>query len=505
MQPRKACQPILTASVVRQTAEQCQLNVCERNALAVSGTESASEGHAARRTRLPGVLVPLRHRDYRLLAVGSLVSYLGDGFFLVAIALQVLAITGNSTLAVGAVGATWAGSAALVYLIGGWAGDRFARRRIMVSADIVRGVAVGLMGLLGATGALQLWHVIVVGLVIGSGNAFFNPAANAIVPELLPSEDLPRANAFRSTASSTMLNLAGPALGGFVVAATQPATAFLIDSATFFFSAALLSLIQVKPREPESGLESGPETARTGLVAEVREGLAYVRTHSWCWAYIVGIGVSLLLWAGPLQVLLPLILKVNLGLGEEGAARLLGLIFASSGLGSMVAATLIGQRRDLPRRFVTLMYIAEAVAILTVGVYGVMEAGWQGVAAAFVAGGLFAVGEIHWETMVQRLVPGRLLSRVGSVQRLVSTGLFPVGLVVAGLLGAVVDPQQVVLAAAVLGAGAILALLLVPGVRNPENQPEARAPGEPERPASTVSELPPAPDQPILPFPQPRP
>ncbi|MGH8907233.1 MAG: MFS transporter [Egibacteraceae bacterium] len=439
----------------------------------MSGTESPREPFEARGRRLPGILKPLRHRDYRLLAVGSVMSLLGDGFLAVAIALQVLAITEDSTAAVGVVGAVWAGSSALSYLIGGWAGDRFERRRIMISADVVRGVVVGLMGVLGAVGALNLWHMLAVGVVVGFGNAFFNPAANAIVADLLPSEDLPQANAFWTAANSAMLRLAGPVLGGFVVATTGPAIAFLIDSATFFFSAAMLSLVQTKLREDVLN-GAGPR-----LIENVREGMGFVRTHSWCWAYIVGIGLSLLAWSGPVQALLPIILKADmgLGLGQEGAARVLGLIFASGGLGMMAMSAAVGQRDDLPRRFVMIMYVAQALAILTVGVYGLMTAAWQGMIAAFVAGGLFVIGSIYWNTMLQRLVPDGLRSRVFSVGSLVSFGLLPASWVVAGILGTVADPQVVIRGATALGSVAMLALLLVPGVRNPESLPEARAGG----------------------------
>jgi DHA3 family tetracycline resistance protein-like MFS transporter len=420
----------------------------------------------------------LRHRDYRLLAIGSLASLLGDGFFLVAIALQVYAISRDRPVAFGIVGAAWTGSAALTYLIGGWAGDRFERRRIMLSADIVRGVAVGLMGLLGVAGALRLWQVLLVGVVIGSGNAFFNPAANAILPDLLPLEDLPKANAFFEVARPAMRQFAGPALAGLIIAATMPATAFLVDSATFFLSAAMLLLIRARPSQPRR------DQARPSLVAEVGEGLSYVRTHSWCWAYIFGIGLSLFAYNGPVEVLLPLILKNRLGLGEHGAAALLGLILASGGLGSIVASVTISERKTLPRRFVTIMYVAEAVGILALGVYGVMTQAWQGMIAALVANGLFAVGRIYWPTMLQRLVPDGLRSRVFSVDLLVSFGLLPASFVVAGALGAAVtDPREVILGAAALGSVVMLVLLWVPGVRDPERllgPPATGLPGGPE-------------------------
>lgn len=428
-----------------------------------------SPGTSAR-SRIPGFLMPMRHRDYRLLAVGSLVSLFGDGFFLVAIVLQVLAISNNNPAAMGWVGIAWSASAVLTYLIGGWASDRFERRVVMIVADLVRAAVIGLIGLLGVTGQLELWHVIVLGAMFGSGNAFFNPASTAIVPDLLPSEDLPRANAFLGVARPAMLRLAGPALGGLVVAATMPAVAFLVDSATFLFSASMLALIRTQP-----AATSAEEGSRS-LLANVREGLSFVRTRSWCWAYLLGLGLSLLAWYGPVETLLPYILKINLGLEQAGAAKQLGLILAFGGLGSLLASVVVGQREDLPRRFVVIMYVAEAMAILALAVYGIASQSWQMMIASFVAHGLFAVGQIYWTTMLQRLVPRGLLGRVSSVDWLISIGLIPVSFAVAGTLAQWVDPRHIIVTAALAGSSMMLMLLWVPGVRGPESAPEARAP-----------------------------
>ncbi len=452
----------------------------------MSGTGPADRDRRASPRRMPGVLMPLRHRDYRLLAGGSLVSMLGDGFFHVALALQVYAITRNSTSAMGAVGIAWSGSAVATYLLGGWAGDRFERRRIMVTADVVRAVALGLIGVLALSGSLALWHLLVLGAVVGSGNAFFNPAANAIVPDLLPSEDLPRANAFWQVGGPTMQRFVGPALGGIVIGVSEPGWAFLVDAATFVFSACMLSIIRPSPRAMQPDREPG------SVVTHIGEGLRFVRSHSWCWVYMVVIGLTVLVGAGTVEVLLPIILKVNLGLGENEAARYLGFILAGGGLGSIAVSIVVGQRKDLPHRFVTIMYVVAAVGTLALGVYGIMTEAWLGIVAALVSGGLYAVALIYWGTMLQRLVPRELLSRVFSVDLMVSLGFAPIGFIVVGSLGALVDPQTIVRVGAVVASAAILGLMLVPGTRGFERLSVAPAPSEPDPP---VAEFPTVPSQ----------
>ncbi|MGH8900286.1 MAG: MFS transporter [Egibacteraceae bacterium] len=410
----------------------------------------------------------MRHRDYRLLAIGWSASQLGDGFFVVAIVLQVLAISDNNPSAMGLVGLAWFGSAAVISLVGGCVSDRFERRRVMIAADLVRATAIGLMGLLGVTGRLELWHVFVLGMCCGVGNGFSKPASTAIVPDLLPSEDLPKANAFLGFANPAMTRLAGPALGGFVIAASgKPGVALLLDAATFLVAAGLLALIRVRPVADTGKRASG------NFVADVREGLSFVRAHPWCWAHILGLGLAMLSWYGPVQVLLPYLLKVGpelggLGLGEAGAARQLGLILAFGGLGSMVVSAVVGERRDLPRRFVTIMFVVEGVGVLALGVYGLMVWPWQAMIAGAVANGLFAVGLIYWTTMLQRLVPRELLGRVGSVDWLVSTALGLGSFALVGVLSRVFPPQSIIFAGSLVGAAAIVLFLRVPGVRDPE-------------------------------------
>lgn len=398
------------------------------------------------------------------MAIASLVSLLGDGFFLVAIALQVYAIDPRP-VAMSMVGIAWTGSALLCLLVGGWASDHYARRRIMIAADLVRAAAIGTLGLLSIAGVLQLWHMLVLGAVFGGANAFFNPASTAVVPDLLPAEDLPRANAFLGVAKPAMIRLAGPATGGLLVAATGPGSAFLFDAGTFVVSAALLvAMRSANTPAHESDARSLAQTRR-----DVVEGMRFVRSHAWCWAWLVGAAASLLLYYGPLEVLLPYVLAVELGFGEAGAATRLALIFSAGGLGSILVSILVGQK-NLPRRFMTWMYIAEAAGIAAIAVYGLTPLLWPMVAASFFLNGMFAFTEIGWLTTLQRLVPGRLLGRVSSLDWLTSIGLMPLSFALAGPVAQVVGARLTLVVAGAAGSIVLLALLIVPGARDPEKQ-----------------------------------
>ena len=107
--------------------------------------------------------------------------------------------------------------------------------------------AIGLMGVLSIAGLLELWHVIALIAFVGLGDAFFNPASSAIVPTLLPDEELPQANALMAFIRPTMIRLVGPAVGGFVVAVAGAGSAFVIDAGTFVVSAAAIGAIATRP------------------------------------------------------------------------------------------------------------------------------------------------------------------------------------------------------------------------------------------------------------------
>ncbi len=162
------------------------------------------------RLRAVRLFQPLVRRDFALLTTGSVVSLLGDGFFSIALAWQVYEIS-NVPTALSIVGVAWTVPLIAFLLLGGVFTDRYDRRRLMIGADIIRAAAIGLLGILSLYGVIELWHVIVLIAFVGLGDAFFNPAATAIVPDLLPDELLPQANALNGLIRPLTIRLIGPA------------------------------------------------------------------------------------------------------------------------------------------------------------------------------------------------------------------------------------------------------------------------------------------------------
>jgi MFS family permease len=166
----------------------------------------------------------LRIRDFALLWAGMSISLVGDGVYFVALAWQVYDLSDSPT-ALSVVGLAWTLPLALFVLLGGVVTDRVERRRVMIAADLVRALAVAVIGILSLTGAIELWHLIVMAAVFGTGDAFFGPAFTSIVPQIVPRELLLQANALDQFVRPLGFMLLGPALGGWIVATFGPGEA----------------------------------------------------------------------------------------------------------------------------------------------------------------------------------------------------------------------------------------------------------------------------------------
>ena len=413
-----------------------------------------------RRIRL---LEPLRERDFALLTAGWVVSLLGDGFFSVALAWQVYDIS-NVPTALSIVGVAWTLPLIFFILLGGVFSDRYDRRWMMIGADLVRAVAIGLLGILSIAGVIELWHVVALIAFVGLGDAFFNPASTAIVPDLVREEQLPQANALQGLVRPLMVRLIGPALGGITVAGLGPGVAFVVDASSFLVSSVAILLIATRPSRTvvAHGLRQ--------TIAEVGEGLAFVRRNPWCWATLLSAMFSLLVFIGPVQVLLPYLVKNRLGLGPEA----LGAIFAVSGVGAIGAAIAVGQL-GLPRRRITIMYVVWSGGVALFAGYGLMTSLWQAFIIGLGTAALFEVGQIIWITLLQTLVPRELLGRVSSLDWLVSTGLVPLSFALTGPVAALLGPGPTMIVAGLLGSVLMGVLLFVPGVRDPERRDLAPA------------------------------
>jgi MFS family permease len=401
------------------------------------------------------MLRALRHRDFRLLWVGQSVSLVGDGIYFVAIAWLVYDIS-NQPSALAIVGVAWTLPMVAGLLVAGVMSDRFERRRLIVIADLIRCAAIGTIGALVLADLIELWHVIGLVVIYGFGQALFQPAFTAIVPEVVPREELLQANSLRELMEPLGIRFAGPALGGALIALFGVGTAFVVDAATFAVSA--IAVVGIKRRPP-------PREARGSLRRDLAEGYAYVRAHVWLWGTLVGAALFLLVTYGPFEVLLPYIIRNDL----DGDAATFGTVLACGGAGSMVAA-LVLSRTGLPRRNVTAMWTAWSVGIVLDIGFAIAGAAWQMCLIAIVSFACGTFGLIIWNTLMTTLVPPEMLGRVSSFDWFVSIGLTPLSFAITGPVAELLGARTTLAVAGALGL-TTLGFLFLPGMRDPEREP----------------------------------
>jgi hypothetical protein len=401
------------------------------------------------------MLRTLRHREFRLLWAGQAISMVGDGVYFVALPWQVYEIS-NAPTALAVVGVAWTLPMVLALLAAGVASDRLDRRSVLIAGDLLRLVALAAIAALSIADVIELWHLLALTAVYGLGEALFQPTFTAIVPQVVPQDDLLQANALQGFVRPLSIRFIGPALGGVTIEALGIGAAFALDAGTFAVSVLALALISRKP--PAAGTERVP------VREDLAEGWRYVRAHAWLWATLVSVGLSLLASYGPLEVLLPYVIKNDLELGADT----FGFVLGAGGLGSIAAALVVG-RRGMPRRAVTLMYAGWTVTSLLTSAFALATNAGQMYLIAFIAFGAAAVGNIVWNTLVQTLVPGELLGRVSSFDWFVSIGLIPVSFAITGPIAELIGVDATLIGAGVLGTiGMTVLFFAVPAVRDPE-------------------------------------
>ena len=227
-------------------------------------------------------------------------------------------------------------------------------------------------------------------------------------------------------------------------------TAFAVDSASFALSAAMV--LATSSREPNRG-EGG------SVAGDLRQGSPSCARNAWLWGTLVSAAIAYLLFLGPVEVLLPYVVKNSL----HGSAAELGLVFAAGGLGSVGAALVDEPRRSAAAQHHRDLRHLDAGHVAVAG-YGLASSVWQLMLASFAFNALETAGTIVWMTLKQREVPAAMLGRVSSLDWLISIGLLPISFALTGPVAAAVGAQTALVAAGAAGAVVTVSALFLPGM-----------------------------------------
>lgn len=382
--------------------------------------------------RWPRLLIPLRHRDFRLLWTGQTVSSFGNHVQGIAMPFQLLAL-GASPLQLGIAVAVDTLSSVAFLLVGGAVADRVARRTLIIASDLVGGCVVAVVALLSASNQLRIEHIYLARVVLGAADAFLRPAYTAIIADLVPGDVLRAGNAARLLGRS-LARIAGPAVGGVAVALGGPALAFGINALTFVFSFATLMLANPARRVLASSVS---------LLRDIREGFKYVFSVRWLWTTTLYFMVVNFAYAGQSGVMTPLLVRDVLA----GNAETFGVIMSAYGVGTILASIVIAQlaiRR--PGKVMFAFELVAGVAVLAIGLLPIFPA--VVVLMALTGIGL-ASSTVIWEALLQRHVPEQMLGRVASIDLLGNSFINPIAPIAAAALVGSIGPSSTFVVAGV--------------------------------------------------------
>jgi MFS family permease len=404
----------------------------------------------------------LRERGFRRLFLARASSLLGDGLVGVALAFAVLEVDG-SPAALGIVLAARTVPFAALLLVGGVVADRLPRQRLMVAADLLRAFAQGLTAILLIAGTAELWELAALSALAGVGQAFFIPASTGLITQTVPRGQLQEANALLALTQST-LAVGGPVIAGILVATTGPGEALAVDAATFLVSAWFLAGLSLDL--PPS---SRPAAA---FLHDLRDGWREFRSRTWLWVDGLFSALGNMLVGAPTQVLGPVIAARELG-GAAAWATIAAGMGAGAVLGGL-AALQLRPARPLVTGVSALIFFGLPAALLAIPAPTLVIA--AGAVLSFAGLALF---NTLFETTLQREVPAEALSRVASIDWMLSLGLAPIGYALVGPVSDTLGEQETLAAASIYAVVSTLVVLAVPSVRavrRPEDEAPATTP-----------------------------
>ncbi|HXT93091.1 MAG TPA: MFS transporter [Trebonia sp.] len=350
---------------------------------------------------------PLRDRNFRLLFTGRVVDQLGDAVSPAALTLAIVIAT-RSTAGLAVVLVCALLPKVTLLPVGGVVADRLGPRPVAMAAAVVSGVAQLAIGLLLLAGHVDFLLIAIAAAVKGAASAFDTPATLPLVAGTTEGDGRQAANALMGIAGSAT-NLAGPALAGVLLFTVGAGWAFVLDAATFGFSAGTLALIKVRR----------VHVPRKSLRADLAAGWTEVRSRTWYWTSLIGHAT----WnfaAGLLATTGPLIAVTELG----GKSVWLAALEASA-VGYLAGAFIAG--RTKVSRAILVGNIALMSYAVPLVLFAIAAPAWLVVVAYGLAMACLGFLNPVWETAVQQEVPAEVLARVSAYDWLVSLGAMPLG------------------------------------------------------------------------------
>jgi predicted MFS family arabinose efflux permease len=404
--------------------------------------------------RAPRRFGALAHRDFTLLWVGLLVSNAGTWMQTVALGWVIYNLT-DDQLALGAMGLAFGLPMVLFPLLGGVVADRIDRLTLLKITQTAALLLTLLLATLTWLGTVQFWHFWLIAFASATVLAFDNPARQALIPDLVPRDDLMSAISLNSV-SFTGAQLVGPALAGLILAAfghdLLKAGALVFLANTISYLAVLVPLFFIRPRYAAPPARADDQRSRGNALVD---GLRYVRSQPVLVLLISTVAVTSV-FGRSFTLLLPIFARDVLDVGGVG----LGWLNAAAGLGTIAAGlTLAGFAQGLSRRAL----VVGGIVALTAAIYGFALSGSyaRSLLLLALAGAAGTATTAAVATQIQSTVPGQLRGRVMSLNTLCLIGLGPLGAFLSASMARVLPIQLAIAATASVMLLYLIATLLI--------------------------------------------
>ena len=403
----------------------------------------------------PSVFSSLRHRDFRLLWMGQIISVIGSQMQLAAINWHIYVIT-RSALALGLVGACRAVPIILCSLMGGVVADVVDRRRLMIVTQTLMLVCSGLLALVTFSGLTHVWPIFLLTSIASAAWAFDTPARQALMPMLVPAKDFPNAVSLSMLMFHIGL-ISGPPLAGFLLASHGPGLVYAINAASFVAVILGVALMHTSGK-PSHTEDEGSEISLAALM----EGLRFV----WRTPIIVQtmtLDFVATFFASANQ-LLPIYAKDILDVGARGY----GFLAASPAAGAIIAGLVMARLGVVKKQGVTVIVSVGLYGAATIA-FGLSRVFWFSLVMLAATGAADAVSTILRQTIRQLVTPNNLRGRMTSVNMIFFMGGPQLGEVEAGTVAALIGaPLSVVTGGAACVIAAVFTFIRARNLRQYE-------------------------------------
>jgi MFS family permease len=385
----------------------------------------------------------LRHRDFRLLWLGQIISVTGSQMQSVAIHWHVYLLT-KSAFALGMVGFFKGAPIIVCSLAGGVVADAVDRRRLMIGTQSVMLMSSAILTIVTLAGLKSVWPIYLLTAVASAATAFDIPARQALIPALVPAKDFPNAVSLGLLVFNVAM-IAGPAAAGFLLSSNGPALVYGVNAISFLTIIFALAAMSTSGRPTLVG-----QTKNALSLSALKEGLRFVwRTPIIVQTMTLDFVATFFASA---NALLPIFAQEILQVGARG----LGFLASAPAIGSVLTALVMARRGGFQKQGRLVLWSVSVFGLATVG-FGLSRVFWFSLLMLAITGAADTVSTVLRQTIRQLATPHELRGRMTSINMIFFMGGPQLGEVEAGLVATLLGAPLAVVTG---GVGSLLAALL---------------------------------------------